>query len=164
EAVALEAEAHQRPEQQERQRRGEQLEDAPLGIWDAVAGDGLRPLLAVARRPEADLALVHGERAQPRWRGRTLRTRHAPPAAPSGCVGGLVAVAAGAGAGAAAAVLRLVHLDGAAPEVAPVEGPDRVRGSARLGHLDEGEAARSTRLAVHDDAHGLDRAVSTESV
>src|SRR3990172_9500465 len=79
---------------------------------------------------------------------------------PDRCVaaGPLVAV----GARATLTVLGLVHLDAPTPEVAPVEGADRVGGGARFRHLDEGEAPRAAGLAIHDDAHGLDGAVSPE--
>jgi len=79
----------------------------------------------------------------------------------------LVAVAAAAAAAAAAAslaILGFVHLDRATPEVTAIEGSNRIRCSACFLHLDESEAARAAGLPIHDDAHGVDGAVSAEGV
>ena len=80
---------------------------------------------------------------------------------PDRCValGPLVAVGTAATTG-----LGLVHLDAPAPEVAPVEGADRVLCGAPFLHLDEGEASRAASLAIHDDVHALDGAVPFEGV
>jgi hypothetical protein len=74
--------------------------------------------------------------------------------------GSLVAAATSA----SSTVLSLVDLDGAAAEVAPVEGADRIVCGARFLHLDEGEASRAAGLAVRDDVHGLDGAVPSEGI
>jgi len=76
----------------------------------------------------------------------------------------LVAVAAAAAAAASLAILGLVHLDRATPEVTAIEGSNRIRCSACFLHLDESEAARAAGLPIHDDAHGVDGAVSAEGV
>src|SRR5262249_6119036 len=98
-------------------------------------------------------------RRAPAGRGRCLL----PGTGASGLVAASAAEVAAATARAATLlVLGLVHLEGAAAEVAAVEGADRVRRGVLVRHLDEGEAARAAGLAVHDDAHGLDRPVAPE--
>lgn len=58
---------------------------------------------------------------------------------------------------------RLVHVQAATTEVLSLE---RLDGGVRRGvvHLDEAEATRATRLAILDEAHGVDGAVGFEKL
>ena len=63
---------------------------------------------------------------------------------------------------AATLVLGLVHAEIATAELGAVERLDGTGRSRRLGHLDEGEAARPPRVSVHDHIDGLDITVRSE--
>ena len=67
------------------------------------------------------------------------------------------------GASGPASVLRLVHAQRSPAKISAVERTDRLIG-VRIFHLDESEAARSTRLSIRDHCDGLDLADRCEQL
>jgi hypothetical protein len=85
-----------------------------------------------------------------------------PPAAPATAATATTTAAAAAAAAAAATaatagtLLSFVHLEGSPVQLATVELLDRLLRLLIRAHLDEREAPRATRLAIHHDLHVCD--------
>src|SRR5262249_45214526 len=125
----------------------------------AILGSTLRG----SPRPARGRARADRDDAGPAGRGPPgpLPAIPTAPAAPAGAAAAPAAAAAGAAP--VAAVLRLVHAQRALAELAAVQLRDRVLGVVVV-HLDEAEAPRAARLAVHDDRRRVHLAEAREQV